>query len=756
MTAAIKTLTLPIEGMTCASCVTRVEKAIRKVDGVAEASVNLATEKATIRYEGDQEVLDRLERAVTEAGYHPVLAASPSGAREESEEEDEAAARKRGEFALLRRDFLIAAAIGAPVMAVSMLSMSAWWHEAVPFSMQTLNTLLFLATSVVMFIPGRRFFRSAWTIARHFQADMNTLVATGTGMAYLYSAVVTLFPGLLPVSGHEVYFDTASTIIALILLGRMLEARARLRTSEAMRSLLKLQPRTARIRRNGVETDVDVRTLAPGETIIVRPGEKIPVDGVVTSGRTSVDESMITGESIPVDKEEGARVIGGTINYNGAIEFRAEAVGSSTVLSQIIRLVEEAQGSKAPIQALADRIAAVFVPAVIALAVATFAGWLVFSDAGFTHAMINAIAVLIIACPCALGLATPTAIIVGMGRGASRGILFRNVESLEHAARTTTVVFDKTGTLTEGVPSVTDAVVFGALEKQELMAELAAIERRSEHPIAKALVAYAESLGIASDAIAVGDFQAQSGFGVTATVGDHQYVLGSAAHVREQGCEITPAQEEAMQQHAREGKSLILAARRSRTETAFRLSALIAVADTILASSLEAVKTLAESGLDVVMLSGDHEETARAIARQAGIAHVKAGMTPQAKAAYIRELQQGGARVAMAGDGINDAPALAQADIGIAMGTGTDVAMETSDITLMRHDLRSVSAALELSKATVRVIRQNLFWAFIYNVIGIPLAALGILSPVIAAGAMAMSSVSVVTNSLRLKGKRIF
>jgi P-type Cu+ transporter len=745
--------------MTCASCVARVEKTLAKVEGVSSASVNLAAEKATVRFSGGRDVLEKLAVAVEEAGYTLVLPQETAAGSAESGR-DAVAERKTIEYQRLKRDFVIAAVLGSLIMAASMFSMTPWWRTAEPLSMQNLNTLLFLAASVVMFVSGRRFFTAAITIARHFQADMNTLVATGTGVAYVFSAMVTLFPDLLPVHVHEVYFDTASTIIALILLGKVLEARAKVRTSDAMKSLLRLQPKTARVKKNGAEHDVDVNSLMIDDTIIVRPGERIPVDGRVLSGATSVDESMITGESIPVEKSEGSRVIGGTINYNGTIGFRAEAVGSRTVLAQIIRLVEEAQGSKAPIQAMADKISAVFVPVVIALSIVTFIGWITIGGAEFTRAMINAIAVLIIACPCALGLATPTAIIVGMGKGASQGILFRNVESLEHASRMQTIVFDKTGTLTSGKPSVTDVIGYHGTSEADLVSIAASIESRSEHPIAHAVAVHAQTLSLPLADVA--SFHALSGFGITASVNGTEYVIGSAALLRDHHTATDLAAQDAGRL-SREGKSIVFIAGRQSPSIGdsvdtsgrpYELIGLIAVADTILESSIEAIDSLQRSGLDVVMLSGDNEVTAGAIARQAGIIHVAAGMLPNEKAAYIKHLQEQGIRVAMAGDGINDAPALAQADVSIAMGTGTDVAMETADITLMRHDLRAVVSALELSKATVHVIRQNLFWAFVYNVIGIPLAALGILNPVIAAAAMAMSSVSVVTNSLRLRSRK--
>lgn len=741
METKIQTISLPVEGMTCASCVARVEKVLNKVEGVTKASVNLASEKASFQFIGGDEELKKIASAVDEAGYKlvlPDLSVQASAATGETSKEKE----YRG----LKNDFTIAVALGIPIMIISMLSMTDWWSEHIQMDMQNVNTLLFLATSVVMFGPGKRFFIVAFKIAKHFQADMNTLVATGTGIAYLFSSVVTLFPELLSVHVHEVYFDTASTIISLILLGKMLEARAKIRTADAMKKLLQLQPKTARIKVNGVEREIPADELTADAIIIVRPGEKIPVDGIVTAGMTSIDESMITGESIPVEKQPGEPVIGGTINFNGSIEFKATAVGNETVLSQIIKLVEEAQGSKAPIQALADKISSVFVPTVMGLALLTFIGWALFGGIELSSAMINGIAVLIIACPCALGLATPTAIIVGMGKGATKGILFRNVESLEHASKIQTIAFDKTGTLTKGKPSVTDALPYNGMNEEELLSMTASVESKSEHPLAKAIVERAKEMNL--QLAEASSFLASSGFGVTGAVNGEMIIVGNKLFMSE-NLVRTNESDSIVEKLSLEGKSVMYVGKGK------NLAGVIAVADTVLNTSIEAVKALQNSGLNIVMLSGDNSTTAKAIADKAGITDVVAGVLPKQKAEHIKMLQHRHQVVAMVGDGINDAPALAQADVSIAMGTGTDIAMETADITLMRHDLRAVVTALRLSRATVRTIRQNLFWAFIYNVIGIPLAAFGILSPVIAAGAMAMSSVSVLTNSLRLKSAKV-
>lgn len=743
MERIIETVTLPVEGMTCASCVARVEKAIQKVPGVQTAAVNLATEKAAIHFDGSQATLDKIILAVDEAGYTLV---APKATPDKNVEQNEIEARKIEEYQKLKRDFTIAAVLGIPIMVFSMLSMTTYWSEHDPISMKNLNMLLFLATSVVLFLPGKRFFTAAFKIAKHFQADMNTLVATGTGVAYLFSSVVTLFPDIFPEHLHIVYFDTTSTIIALILFGKMLEARAKLHTADAMKKLLQLQPQTARIIENGIEHEIAVEHVKVHDRIIVRPGEKIPVDGSIVVGATSITESMITGESFPVEKTIGDKVIGGTINNNGNIEFTATAIGENTVLSQIIHLVEEAQGSKAPIQALADKISAVFVPVVIVISLVTFFGWLVFGNAEITSAMINGIAVLIIACPCALGLATPTAIIVGMGKGASQGILFRNVESLEHASQLHTIAIDKTGTLTSGKPSVTDILPLGTLDEHAILSFAASLEEKSEHPLAKAIVEFAKKENTALQDVQA--FLSNTGFGVIGTVNRKEIILGNKAFMNENLIQNEQADEQTTRL-ANEGKTVIYVAVNK------KLEGLIAVADVMLETSIEAVALLKQMNINVLMLSGDSVLTAQAMAKKANIEQVAAGVSPKQKVEHIKNLQQHNKHVAMVGDGINDAPALAQADVSIAMGTGTDVAMETADITLMRHDLRAVVTALKLSKATVRTIRQNLFWAFVYNVVGIPLAAFGILNPMIAAGAMALSSVSVLSNSLRLKAIKV-
>ncbi|MBI5215746.1 MAG: copper-translocating P-type ATPase [Ignavibacteriae bacterium] len=754
-----QTITLPVEGMTCASCVARVEKVLKKVEGVETANVNLATEKVTLSFNEAKTNYEQLATVVEEAGYKLIIPSIPKEIQDSrfrihdynvlplhspltTHNSQDSSESK------LKREFLFSAFLTVPIMFISMVSMMDWFMSVSPLSMDEVNKLLLIATTLVLVVSGKRFFVTAWKLAKHFSADMNTLVAVGTGTAYVYSLVAVMFPHWLSIhdASSHIYFDTSATIITLILLGRLLEAKAKTRTRDAMKKLLGLQPKTAHVTRNGIEKEVGIDEVLKEDIVLVRPGEKIPVDGIIIKGYTSVDESMVTGESIPVEKTVGSNLIGGTINKNGSVEFRATAVGQETVIAHIIKLVEDAQGSKAPIQALADKVAAVFVPVVIGLAILTFVGWFVVGGSGFASSMINFIAVLIIACPCALGLATPTAIMVGTGLGASKGILIKNAESLERAHNIQTIVFDKTGTITEGKPVVTDVVPFGNLTVNEVLQKAASLEKHSEHPLAQAIVRHATQKGI--PLLPAESFDAVPGFGIRGLVGSDFVIVGSVSGLSEYVLsteEVSPVADKL----GDEGKTIVY------VSVGDRLYGFIGISDSVKPTSREAVQQLKSMNIDVVMITGDNSFSAQRIAEEVGIENVLGNVKPEEKASRIKSLQAEGRIVAMVGDGINDAPALAQADVSIAMGTGTDVAMETADITLMKGDLLSVVQAIKLSQLTIRTIKQNLFWAFIYNVIGIPVAAFGLLNPMYAAAAMAFSSVSVVTNSLRIKSKKL-
>ncbi|NLF54884.1 MAG: copper-translocating P-type ATPase [Thauera phenolivorans] len=725
----LDTLELAIEGMTCAACSTRLEKVLNRLPGV-EASVNLATERATLRFAPGALSVDAAAAAVERAGFRAIEASARA--------REEARARHAQEWRRELRHFWIAALLTLPLAAQMPAMFGGGWaaeghHDLVPRWLQ-----LLLATPVQFWL-GARFYRGAWASLRGGGANMDVLVALGTSMAYGYSLVVTL------AGRHDlhVYFEASAMIITLILLGKLLEARAKARTTAALDALLRLQPRMARVERGGELVEVPVEQLRPGDAFVLRPGDAVPVDGLVERGESALDEAMLTGESLPVDKRAGDAVYAATINGEGLLRCRATGVGASTLLAGIIRLVEQAQGSKAPVQRLADRIAAVFVPVVVAIAALTLAGWWLWSG-NFQQALINAVAVLVIACPCALGLATPTAIMVGTGQGARAGMLVKNAEALELAERLEVLALDKTGTLTEGRPAVTDVVAAEGWERTELLALAAALEQGSAHPIAQAVVAAArDGSGFVP---AAGTARAVGGKGLEGRVGEgeaaREVLLGSPAFLAERSIAID---DEAVATLASAGKTLVAVA------VDRRFAGLIAVADRVRADSAEAVRRLRARGIRVVMLTGDHPATAAAIAAQTGVSEWRAGVLPGDKAAAVRELGAGGARVGMAGDGINDAPALAAADVSFAIGVGADVAVEAADITLVRNSLLGVVDAIELSRATLSKIRQNLFFAFIYNVLGIPLAAAGMLNPVIAGAAMAMSSVSVVSNSLLLK-----
>jgi P-type Cu+ transporter len=750
----IETLTLPVEGMTCASCVLRVEKTLKKIDGVESANVNLATEAVSLSFDPGKTSLDALAKVVDVAGYKLVIPNKPSESsfgfeRKKLLEGNTEISRQDKSYRQLKREFIFSLSLAIPIMLISMLSMTDWFMSHISLTMDEVNILLLILTTPVMIVSGKRFFMPAWKLAGHFTADMNTLVAIGTGSAFFYSAAIVLFPPWLPSDTilHHVYFDSAAVIITLILMGRMLEARAKRKASESIKLLMNLQPKTARVIKDNKEIDIPIAGVNVGDVLMVRPGERIPVDGVVLKGASTIDESMVSGESVPVEKSTGDKVVGGTINKKGSFEFRATAVGADTVVAHIAKLVEDAQGSKAPIQHLADKIASVFVPIVIGIAIITFCIWYFLGAIGFAVSMINFISVLVIACPCALGLATPTAIMVGTGKGASLGVLIKNAESLERAYRINTIVFDKTGTITSGKPSVTDIQGFNGTDEQTLLRIAASLERKSEHPLGEAIMREAKYHSLVLDE--TDSFQSHTGFGVEGIVNGRKVIVGSEKMMRDVPIDIALTSNDSILHYSEQGKTPVLVSADG------KLIGIIAVADTLHPMSKEAAAELKDMGFELVMLTGDNSRTAHAIAEQAGIENVFAEVLPYEKAAKIQELQSKGKIVAMVGDGMNDAPSLAQADVGIAVGSGTDIAMETADITLMKSDLRGVLRAIRLSRKTMLTIKQNLFWAFIYNIIGIPLAALGLLNPMFAAGAMAFSSVSVVTNSLRLRRVRL-
>ncbi|OBU11222.1 heavy metal translocating P-type ATPase [Morganella psychrotolerans] len=744
----METTEFAIEEMTCASCVGRVEKALANVPGVTEAIVNLATERARVRHLAGAVTFADLDAAVTQAGYK-ARRLSDSG----TTTNDQAEIRREKEDRSLRRALLTAAVFTLPVFIIEMGShfipgVHGWVTDTLG---QQLNWYIqFVLATIVLFGPGMRFYRKGFPALLRGAPDMNSLVAVGTAAAYLFSVVSTFIPQILPAGTANIYYEAAVVIVTLILLGRTLEARAKGKTSQAIKRLVGLQPKTARVLRDGKTVEVELSDVMTDDIVLVRPGEKIPVDGEVTDGASYVDESMITGEPVPVSKETGSQVVGGTINKTGAFSFRVTKIGADTVLAQIIRLVEEAQGSKLPIQAMVDKITMWFVPAVMTGAVITFLIWLFIGpDPALAFALINAVAVLIIACPCAMGLATPTSIMVGTGRAAELGILFRKGEALQALRDVSVVALDKTGTLTKGRPELTDLVPADGFEYNDVLALVAAIETRSEHPIAEAIVAAAEEKGLTLAPI--GNFAAVPGFGVSADVGGRTVSVGADRFMTQLGLDISRLLPEA-QRLGEQGKSPLYAAIDG------KLAAIIAVADPIKDTTPEAIRTLHALGLKVAMITGDNAATAAAIAKQLGIDEVAAEVLPDGKVAALKKLRSNGAKVAFVGDGINDAPALAEADVGLAIGTGTDVAIEAADVVLMSGDLRGVADAIALSRATIRNIKQNLFWAFAYNALLIPVAA-GLLypvngmllSPMIAAAAMALSSVFVLANALRLK-----
>ncbi len=773
-------ITIPVTGMTCAACSGRVQRTLSKQPGVAEAAVNLMLANATVVYDPSQTSAEALVEAIRATGYGAELPAPERTAFEEQESRDRAQAE---EFRELARKATVSLIAGALAMLASMPLMAGGAHgadapTADPFMRWVMGWLspvleravpwlytipapvltygLLAITLLIMAWAGRHFYTRAWAAFRHHSADMNTLIAVGTGAAFLYSVAATVAPGFFLSRGipPDVYYEAVIIIIALILTGNALEARAKRQTSLALRALADLQPPTARVERDGREVDIPIELVRRGDIVLVRPGERIPVDGEVVSGASAVDESMLTGESLPVEKTVGDAVIGGTINRTGAFRYRATTLGEASVLARIVRLMRDAQGSRAPIQKLADRISAVFVPVVIQIAIATFAVWYALADgAPAVQGMAAAVAVLIIACPCAMGLAVPTAVMVATGRGAALGILIKGGEALQRAGDVTTVVLDKTGTVTEGRPAVTDVVALPGVDETELLWLAGSLEASSEHPLAEAIVQRASAGGRVL--VRTESFQSLTGLGAQGVVAGRAVMAGNAALMRDHGVDVATLATDA-ERLAEQGRTPVYVA------VDGALAGVIAVADPIRPASRGAIARLQRMGLDVVMLTGDNERTARAVAREAGIARVVAGVLPDGKVAEIERLKAEGRVGALVGVGTNDAAALARADVGIAIGTGTDIAVEASDITLMRGDLSGVADAIALSRRTMRTMKQNLFWAFIYNVIGIPIAAgvlypaFGVLlSPVLASAAMAFSSVSVVSNSLRLRRARL-
>ncbi|MCS6976776.1 MAG: heavy metal translocating P-type ATPase [Gemmatales bacterium] len=740
---------LMVQGMHCASCVSRVEQALKSVPGVADASVNLALGQAQVHFRDRPPSLEQLTEAVARAGYSatPVSEIKPT----------KAAAPQDSSLAALRQRFVVAAVLTVPVFFITMAHLIPGLPEITfPY-----RDLLFLALATpVQFWCGWPFLSGAFRILLRGSADMNTLIALGTLSAYGYSAVVTLgqLNGYHELGNHlvsPVWFEAQMVIITLVLAGRLLEERAKARASEAIRGLMALQPPTARVVREGREIEIPLEQVAVGDLVSIRPGERIPTDGVVTEGQSAVDESLLTGEAMPVTKRPGDRVFGGTLNTTGAFRFQAEKIGQETLLAQIVALVHQAQTSKAPVERLADRVSAVFVPVVVVIAAGAALAWFTVGQLTGTSAWEPAlhafVTTLIIACPCALGLATPTAILVGTGRGAQLGILIRGGEALEAAGRINLVILDKTGTLTLGKPTVTAIVPLDQTPTRELLRLAASLEQRSEHPLAVAILERARNEQMAVEPVE--DFEAVPGFGVRGRVRGRRYLVGNVALVMDQGGTLEPSVQQTLDQFAADGRTPVLLAEEVQDSTppAVKLLGVIAVADPIREGSQEAVANLKEMGLEVWLVTGDHPGTAEAVAKRLGIGQVVAGVLPGRKAEIVRQAQQKGKKVAMVGDGINDAPALAQADLGIAIGAGADVALEASDITLVRSDPRDIVVALKLARRTLWTIRQNLFFAFVYNCLAIPLAAMNLVNPMIGSAAMALSSVSVVTNSLRLR-----
>ncbi len=736
-----KKFSIPVEGMTCASCVARVEKVVKKFEGIEDVSVNFATEKLSFEADESKLNINKISEILNDYGYKLNYTQETTEVKKNSEFENNSAKDNiDANYNKLKKEFLFALILTIPVFVISMFFDFEWFRNIWSPTISQTHKLLFILTTPIMFISAKRFFIVAWNNLKHFSAEMNTLVAIGTGSAFLYSTFVTLFPELLPdrIDQH-VYFETAAVIVTLILLGRLLESRAKKKTRNSIKELIGLKPKTAIVINNGKETQINISDLSIDDIVLVKPGNKIPADGVIIEGHSTVDESMITGESIPIEKTNNSKVIGGTINKNGSFKFKVKALNKDSVLGQIIKLVEEAQASKAPIQKLADKIAAVFVPTVILIAILSFTFWY-FIDGSFSNALIYFVAVLIIACPCALGLATPTAIMVGTGLGAKNGILVRTSESLEILNKVNRIIFDKTGTLTKGEPKLKEVIAIN-IEENKLLEIVGSIEKKSEHPLSEAIVE-----GINSDLIQdkVETFKNHPGMGITAIYENQNVLIGNERLMSEFSISIETVKSE-YSEIITSAKTIVF------VSIDQNIKGLLVIEDPLKHDSIEAVKKLKEMGIKLSLATGDNKATAESIANQVGIKEVFSEVLPKDKADIVKKYQEEKEIVAMIGDGINDAPALTLADVGIAIGSGTDVAIESASITLMKGSLIDIYKAINLSKKTVGTIKQNLFWAFIYNIIGIPLAAFGLLNPMFAALAMSLSSVSVVSNSLRLK-----
>ena len=726
-------ITAPVIGMTCASCVARVEKTLKKIEGIKKVSVNFATEKASFEIDKSKIDYNKVVEAIEDAGYKIEIPNEKTNANDAETEKNKKNDEAKTFELKLKKDVILSIIITIPIL---ILSMGSKFFSSV-FTSDDLNKILFLLTLPMIFITGKRFFIIFWNNLKHSAVDMNTLVAIGTGSAFIFSTIVTLFPKIIYSNSNNmhVYFDTAAVIITLILIGRYLEVRAKSKTGTAIKKLIGLRPNTTFIKKEGQIIEINLNELKLNDIVIVKPGSKIPADGELISGNSAVDEAMITGESIPVEKIVGNKVIGGTINKTGLFEYKVTAIGNNSLLGQIIKMVEDAQGSKAPIQNLADKVAGVFVPAVIGVAIITFIAWMIITNgSGFNNALINFVAVLIIACPCALGLATPTAIMVGTGKGAELGILIKNGESLEQAHKISTIIFDKTGTITEGKP-VVNSVNSINITENELIKLTASVEKSSEHPLGEAVINYARLKGIELEETE--SFMSITGKGITAVIKGMNIVAGNRKLMEEYSIDIN---------NYNDIESTVIY-----VAVNGKYKGYITIEDPLKESSIIAIKELKSMGIKTIMITGDNKTVAKKIAEKVGVDDFNAEVLPQDKAKKIKEYQNKNEIVAMVGDGINDAPALAQSDVGIAIGSGTDVAIETGSIVLIKGDLQGVVTAIKLSKRTIRTIKENLFWAFIYNIIGIPLAAIGMLSPMIGAFAMSLSSVSVVSNSLRLK-----